>query len=126
MTNELFPAPAEAVSRNGSELRCAVRFPLSLRVSMDSGEGDVAATTRNISAIGVLLELDQPLIAGGTVSFSLCMPGDDLGTSHDVVVHCTGRVVRCSVSQNQHYAAATIDEYEFVRGSENLAPRARA
>ncbi len=118
--------PAATVSLNGDRLRGAVRFPLSLHVVLESGDDKVAAITRNVSSSGVLFELDRPLEAGRIVRFSLCMPGDDLGTPHDVVVHCTGRVVRCSMSQNQHYAAATIDEYEFVRSNETLAARASA
>jgi hypothetical protein len=47
------------------------------------------------------------------IHFSLRMPGAVLGTPHDVLVHCLGRVVRCSMSQNQYLAAATIDEYQF-------------
>jgi len=31
-----------------------------------------------------------------------------------VLVHCTGRVVRCSLSQTQYLAAATIDDYRFA------------
>lgn len=96
------------------EVRCAVRFPLALPVLLESGSGELMAKTRNVSASGVLFELDRPLAAGREVRFSLRMPGEDLGTAHDVLVHCTGRVVRCSVSQNQHYAAATIDEYRFA------------
>ena len=51
---------------------------------------------------------------GWTFDFSLRMPGDVLGTPHDVLVHCLGRVVRCSLSQSQYLAAATIDEYQFA------------
>jgi len=42
------------------------------------------------------------------------MPGAVLGTPKDVLVHCLGRVVRCSISQTQYLAAATIDEYRFT------------
>jgi hypothetical protein len=44
----------------------------------------------------------------------LRMPGSVLGVGHDVLVDCTGRVVRCSKSQAQSQVAATIDEYRFV------------
>jgi len=37
-----------------------------------------------------------------------------LGTSRDVLVHCVGRVVRCSKGQTQFQVAATIDEYQFA------------
>ena len=113
---------------NRSQVRSAVRFPLMLRMQLDAEAGDLnmAATTMNVSASGVLFELDRPLAAGRAVRFSLCMPGAVLGTSQDVVVHCRGRVVRCSMSHNQHYAAATIEEYEFARSGGNMAARASA
>jgi hypothetical protein len=126
MSKKPLTRPARPDSLNTRQLRGAVRFPLSLDVVLESGDEQLAARTRNVSATGVLFELDRPLAAGCRVRFSLCMPGHGLGTPHDVVVLCMGRVVRCSMSQNQHYAAATIDEYEFVRSSENLAARASA
>ena len=123
---EAITYPARPASLNGNQLRGAVRFPLSLDVVLESAGEQVTARTRNVSASGVLFELDRPLATGRRVRFSLCMPGPGLGAPHDVVVQCKGRVVRCSVSQNQHYVAATIDEYEFVRSSGNLAARASA
>jgi len=30
------------------------------------------------------------------------------------LVHCLGRVVRCSISEGQYLAGATIDEYKFA------------
>ncbi|MGA3264537.1 MAG: PilZ domain-containing protein [Terracidiphilus sp.] len=104
------PEPAAAPQ----EVRCAVRFPLVLPVVLWTGNGEVAALTRNVSASGVLFELDRPLQVGLAIRFSLRMPGAVLGTPHDVLVHCLGRVVRCSMSQLQYLAAATIDEYQFA------------
>jgi hypothetical protein len=98
----------------GREVRCAVRFPLNLPVVLSAGEGEVAARTRNISANGVLFELADPLQERLQIRFSMRMPGAILGTPRDVLVHCVGRVVRCSISQTQHLAAATIDEYQFA------------
>ncbi len=104
--------PEPASSRQ--EMRCAVRFPLALPVMLATDEGEVAALTRNISASGVLFGLDRPLRTGVAIHFSLRMPGAVLGTSHDILVHCLGRVVRCSMNQAEYLAAATIDEYQFV------------
>ena len=53
-------------------------------------------------------------MAGLDIRFSLRMPGSVLGTQRDILVHCTGRVVRCSISNTQFVAAATIDEYKFA------------
>jgi PilZ domain len=104
--------PDQAGSRQ--EVRCAVRFPLELPAVVSAGKSELAARTKNISASGALFELDRQLQAGSDISFSLRMPGSVLGTASDVLVHCLGRVVRCSLSQTQYLAAATIDEYKFA------------
>jgi hypothetical protein len=96
------------------EVRCAVRFPLMLPVVLVSSQGEFGALTRNVSASGVLLEVDRPLAVGLEISFSLRMPGRVMGTPRDVLVYCLGRVVRCSLSENQFHAGATIDEYQFA------------
>ena len=91
-----------------------MRFPLNLPVVLSTGDGEVAALTRNISASGVLFALDRDLPVGSDIRFSMRMPHAVLGTPHDVLVHCKGRVVRCSSSHKEHLAAATIDEYRFA------------
>ncbi len=96
------------------EVRCAVRFPLALPVLLSSGKLEIAALTRNVSASGVLFEMDCPVQAGLEMHFSLSMPGAVLGTPRDILVHCQGRVVRCSKDQSNYLAAATIDEYQFA------------
>ena len=103
-----------AVAKSQQEVRCAVRFPLVLPMVLTAAAEEFAALTRNISASGVLFDIDRKLQPSTEIQFSLRMPGAVLGTTHDVLVHCTGRVVRCSISQNQFLAAATIDEYRFA------------
>ncbi|MGB7548626.1 MAG: PilZ domain-containing protein [Terracidiphilus sp.] len=109
LTHEHSPPPVPR-----QEVRCAVRFPLALAVLLSAGREERLAVTRNISASGVLFDLKEPLDVGQDISFSLRMPGDVLGAQRDILVHCLGRVVRCSISQDQYQAAATIDEYRFV------------
>jgi len=104
--------PDPAQSRQ--EVRCAVRFPLSLPVVLSTDHGELTAITQNISASGVLFSMNQPLQVGINIQFSLRMPGEVLGTPHDVLVQCRGRVVRCSLSQSQYHTASTIDEYRFT------------
>jgi hypothetical protein len=106
-------AVADSPSRS-QEVRCAVRFPLNLPVVISAGRSEYAALTSNVSASGVLFEMNSPLKVGEGIDFSLRMPGSILGTPNDVLVHCHGRVVRCLVSQSQSQVAATIDEYQFV------------
>lgn len=74
----------------------------------------MAGLTRNVSASGVLFALDRDLRVGTDVQFSMRMPRAVIGAPQDVLVHCKGRVVRCSTSHNEHLAAATIDEYRFA------------
>jgi hypothetical protein len=115
-SNSALP-PSSADSRltpQQQEVRCAVRFPLTLSVMLLSGKGEITATTRNVSASGVFFEMDSPVQAGLEIRFSLRMPSEVLGTPNDVLVHCRGRVVRCSRNQSNYLAAATIDEYQFA------------
>lgn len=104
--------PDEALT--GQEVRCAVRFPLALPILVDAGAEELQATSKNISASGILFSLGRELNTGQDIRFSLRMPSEVIGTVHDVLVHCSGRVVRCSLSQTQYLAAATIDEYKFA------------
>ncbi|MGA2754485.1 MAG: PilZ domain-containing protein [Terracidiphilus sp.] len=108
------PSDVQAPSKGRQEVRCAVRFPLSLPVVLSSGENEIAGLTRNVSASGVLFALEVALPVGLDVRFSMRMPRSVLGSPQDVLVHCTGRVVRCSTSHNEHLAAATIDDYRFA------------
>ncbi len=96
------------------EVRSAVRFPVSLPVVIFTDEGQKTAVTRNISANGVLFDLESSLAVGQGIRFSLHMPGAVFGSTRDVLVHCRGRVVRCSISQGLYQAAVTIDEYQFA------------
>ena len=95
------------------ELRAAVRFPLCIPISVSTEVGEVGAMTVNISANGVLFELSRPLQVGSSVSFTIPMPGEAMGTPADVVANCTGRVVRCTQSEDGWQAAAVIDKYYF-------------
>ena len=105
---------ALAEPSHSQEVRCAVRFPLNLPVVISAGRSEYSALTSNVSASGVLFEMNSPLEVGEGIDFSLRMPGPILGTPNDVLIQCHGRVVRCSMSQSQTQVAATIDDYEFV------------
>lgn len=95
------------------ELRAAVRFPLCVPITIRTDAGDLPAVTENISANGVLFELATPLAVGSTVGFTIAMPAEAMGTPTDVVLHCTGRVVRCTPDVKTTHVAAVIDEYHF-------------
>lgn len=96
------------------EVRCAVRFPLNLTVVLKTAREEFSATTENVSASGIYLLTDRHVNAGAQVSFSMRMPGSVLGTPQDVLIHCMGRVVRCTSDSSGFHVAATIDEYTFA------------
>ena len=95
------------------ELRAAVRFPLCVPITVTTEFGDLQAVTENISANGVLFEVAVPLEVGSTVSFTIAMPAEAMGTPTDVVLHCSGRVVRCTLDVKASHVAAVIDKYYF-------------
>jgi hypothetical protein len=97
------------------ELRSSVRFPLKLPVEVRADRSGVPGETEDISAGGVLFYMDAGLDIGSIIEFSISMPASILGTATDVVVKCTGRVVRCSKHGDRTAVAAVIDEYHFDR-----------
>jgi hypothetical protein len=111
---ELPVSPTSIGGPARQEVRCAVRFPLSLPVRLNTEREEFSAATVNVSASGVLFLTDRLVTAGTQIGFSLRMPGGILGTPRDVLVHCRGRVVRCLPSQAEYHTAATIDEYRFA------------
>jgi|SRR5271168_2604707 len=113
-STELPVSPTDASVPARQEVRCAVRFPLSLPVVLSTNEEEFPAATVNVSASGVLFLTDRNVPPRGLIGFSLRMPGQVMGTPRDVLVHCRGRVVRCYPSQNGYHTAATIDEYRFA------------
>jgi PilZ domain len=114
LPTELPVSPERTGVGTSQEVRCAVRFPLSLPVMLSTVEEEFSAATVNVSASGVLFMTDRKITSGTPIGFSLRMPGGILGTPRDVLVHCRGRVVRCYPSQIQYHTAATIDEYRFA------------
>jgi hypothetical protein len=102
------------------ELRSAVRFPIKLPIALTretSSQDSAVATaeTEDISAGGVLFKVDADMPVGSTINFSIAMPADVLGTPHDVLVSCVGRVIRCTEEAGRRSVAAVIDEYRFER-----------
>ena len=100
------PADTRVAASGHQEVRCAVRFPLTLSVQLSTGEEDLAGTTRNVSASGVLFALEKDVRVGSDISFSLRMPHSILGSPQDVLSPLQGtcgtlllksqRVSRCS------------------------------
>jgi PilZ domain len=108
---------AEGTRHEGrySEMQSAMRFPVKLPVSVHAGTNQCAAETSNISANGVLFQVDVDMPVGSPVEFTISMPADVVGATTDVQVRCRGRVVRCNVEGEHRSVGAVIDEYSFER-----------
>jgi hypothetical protein len=99
------------------ELRSSVRFPIKLPIAVrgEQSQGQHSAETSDISAGGVLFQVEADMAVGSTINFSIAMPASVLGTPTDVLVNCVGRVIRCTEENGRKSVAAVIDEYRFER-----------
>jgi len=97
------------------DIRCGVRFPLKLPITISFGGRKMDAESQNISSSGAVIWLDEAIPVGAAIQFTIAMPGARLCLPKDMLVDCTGRVVRCSPVGNRHELAAMIDEYRFLR-----------
>jgi hypothetical protein len=91
--------------------RTAVRFPITLALHLKTDTGFVEATTRNISANGLLFSSPHLPDIGSRIEFTMEMPSAVMGWASDVSIHCIGRVVRHYLQGEESLAAAVIDEY---------------
>lgn len=80
-------------------------------VQVETDRGWVDAMTENVSANGLLFTGPDLPPVDSRVSFTLCMPAALMGTETDVMVYCSGRIVRHQQSGMDKLAAAVIDEY---------------
>ncbi len=93
----------------------AVRFPLELPVSLKSAGREALATTQNISANGVLFQVDADMPVGSRVEFTISVPAQVVGTAHDVQLDCSGRVVRNYEESGRRGIGVVIDQYHLER-----------
>jgi c-di-GMP-binding flagellar brake protein YcgR len=99
-----------------TESRSSVRFPLRLPITVRTVDArEYFAETSDISAGGVLFHTGAPLEVGTEIRFRIILPAAVLGTDTDVLVNCTGRVVRALNDGGKTAVAAVIDEYCFER-----------
>jgi hypothetical protein len=97
------------------DMQSAVRFPVKLPVSVKLQSGASATETQNISANGVLFEVESDMPVGSVVDFTISLPAGVVGAAHDVRVDCRGRVVRSSQHDGRRGIGVVIDEYRFER-----------
>jgi hypothetical protein len=92
-------------------VRASVRFPMELAVLLETDQGQIEATTIDVSANGLLFSALRLPPVGSRIVFTMTMPSAVMGSESDVSVHCTGRIVRHQHSDHVLKAAAVIDEY---------------
>lgn len=92
-------------------VRSAVRFPLRIAIRLQTEEGELEATTEDVSANGLLFTGQLLPNANSRIEFTMTMPGALMGNAKDTVVHCIGRIVRHQKRVTDEIAAAVIDEY---------------
>jgi hypothetical protein len=97
------------------DMQSAMRFPIHLPVSLKSKSGQSRAETQNISANGVLFQVDADMPVGSMVDFTISLPADVVGAEADVQLDCRGRVVRSSEANGRRGVGVVIDEYHFER-----------
>jgi hypothetical protein len=98
-----------------NDMQSAPRFPLKLPVSVKSKVGQRTAETQNISANGVLFQVDSDMPVGSMVDFTISLPADVVGADSDVQLDCRGRVVRSFDEGGRRGVGVVIDEYHFDR-----------
>lgn len=98
-----------------TDMQSAPRFPIKLPVSVKSKAGDRHAETQNISANGVLFQVDSDMPVGSMVDFTISLPADVVGAEADVQLDCRGRVVRSFEEDGHRGVGVVIDEYKFER-----------
>ena len=97
------------------DLQSAVRFPLRLPVAYHGQNHDQAGETRNISANGVLFQVEAEMPIGSNITFAISLPAEVSGAPNDVMVNCRGRVVRSFEQEHRRWVGVVIDEYGFER-----------
>ena len=98
-----------------TDMQGAARFPVKLPVAVKSDGGTQPAETQNISANGVLFEMDSDMPVGSPVDFVISLPADVVGADEDIRVDCRGRVVRSFEDGGRRGVGVVIDEYRFER-----------
>jgi hypothetical protein len=99
-----------------TDTRSSQRFPIKLPITVRTKDSrDQFAETANISAGGVLFYTNVAINVGSEIYFRIVLPAGVVGTETDVLVNCTGRVVRCSETGGRKCVGAIIDEYVFER-----------
>ena len=97
------------------DMQSAARFPIHLPISVKSQGVKSFSETQNISANGVLFQVETDMPVGSMVDFTISLPADVVGAEADVQLGCRGRVVRSFEEHGRRGVGVVIDEYRFER-----------
>jgi len=103
------------------ERREAPRFPVTLAVKFDGGQG----WTRDVSVSGVFFTTEWPFPVGAPLRFTLVLENVAPGTRQPV--SCQGTVVRVERAEQTYGVAVSLDGYEIgnaERGASDPIPNA--
>lgn len=103
---------ADPTERRSSR-RFTMVLPLALRLNESSGPREKQGETRDVSFRGLYFWTDQELEPGSSIEFVLTLP-KEITQTHDVRIHCFGRVMRVEPNQKTQGVAARIERYEFL------------
>ncbi len=83
-------------------------------VGTDTLAEPIETWTRDVSAKGIFLELEEPLAEGTRMQLTLQLPAEVTGKP--VLLRCVSRVVRVEGQpDNKVGVGAVIESYEFIR-----------
>ena len=94
-------------------VRAAVRFPLHLDIVLHAAAREYPGITEDVSANGLLFCADELPEVGAEVRFEMTMPAAVMGGANDVLLNCSGRIIRHQELDDKLMAAAVIDEYSL-------------
>ncbi|MGH9670382.1 MAG: PilZ domain-containing protein [Terriglobales bacterium] len=109
-----------------TEARTGKRFPLRLPITVRKPKSlrKHKGATSDVSAGGAYFSADADFEVGAIIEFAITLPHRALGTSKDVELRCSGRVVRAETAsaarkgkkkRGRKGLACIIDQYKFVR-----------
>ncbi len=99
-------------------MRNGVRFPLHLKVQVETEGGTVDAETEDVSASGVLFRMSAAPAVNTRLAWTMVLPKDTMGAAADTIVHCVGRVVWNAPADGGRQVGAVIDSYRIAEGEQ--------
>jgi hypothetical protein len=84
-----------------------------LEIVLHAAAREYPGVTEDVSANGLLFSADTVPEVGTEVRFEMTMPAAVMGGANDVLLNCSGRIIRHQQLDDKLMAAAVIDEYSL-------------